>query len=151
MKKAFLVCAAILALAASATAQSATDSVKIKGTIILDYDELDSPEPFSGAGLFIVGEIGGNKYVLGTATTNAYGEFTFVMPKGEYEVGLWAYQNYKDYVLEIKEPKRKRIVDAQSNVYLGEWILDIESYFQYYFSGEMQKMKIDGVKVTVLY
>lgn len=148
MKKVLLVCLALLALAAGASAQNETDSVRISGKLILDFDELGNPEPFSGAELLILGNIDGNDYLLATATANQYGEFTFTMPKGKYEVGLWRYQAYKDYVLVLEVPSRRK-VDAQTNVYLGEWTPVIESHFQYYPAGEMQKMKINGVKVTV--
>ena len=148
MKNVFLVCLALIAFATSVSAQNVTDSVKISGKLILDYYELDYTEPFAGAELLIFGNIYGYDYLLATTTANDYGEFTFTMPKGEYEVGLWRYQVYKDDVL-ILERQTCRKVDAQTDVNLGEWIPVIESHFQYYSPGEMQKMKINGVKVTV--
>ena len=146
MKKILLLCATLLALAASVEAQNVTDSIRISGKIILDFDELDNPEPFSGVGLFIVGKIRGNDYILATATTNNHGEFTFRMPKGEYTVGIWGNQFYRNYALLLKGEHLK--VDAQSDIYLGEWTPVVEDYFRC-LDNVMQEMKIDGVKVTV--
>lgn len=146
MKNILLFCAALLALAASVEAQNVTDSIRISGKIILDFDELDNPEPFSGVGLFIVGKIRGNDYILATATTNNQGEFTFRMPKGEYTIGMWGNQLYRNYALLLEGTHRK--VNAQSDVYLGEWTPVVKEYYRY-LDDVMQEMKIDGVKVTV--
>ena len=146
MKKIMLLCAALLALAASVEAQNVTDSIRISGKIILDFDELDNPEPFSGVGLFIVGKIRGNDYILATATTNNHGEFIFRMPKGDYTVTMCVNQYYRNYALQLEGTLRK--VNAQSVVYLGEWTPVVKEYFRR-LDNVMQEMKIDGVKVTV--
>lgn len=146
MKKAILTLAVLCGIGFGAAAQSVTDSVRISGKIILNFDELDSPEPFSGAELAIIGNIMGKDYILAATTTNRYGEFTFKMPKGEYEVFLWRNQVYKDYALLLKQTHRK--VDAQTDVYIGELTPVIDKFFQYY-GDATQKMKIDGVKITV--
>ena len=141
-----LTLALLCSISFGAVAQSVADSVRISGKIILNFDELDSPEPFSGAELAIIGNIMGSDHILAVTTTNRYGEFTFTMPKGEYEVILWCNQVYKEYALLLKSLDCK--VDAQTDIYIGELTPIIDKFFQYY-GDAMQKMKIDGVKVTV--
>ena len=149
MRKAFLVCVVLLTLGANTWAQNETDSVRIRGKIILDFDELDSPKPFSGAGLFIISVIRGYLHILDTATANEQGEFTFTMPKGEYTVGLWVNQYYRNYAILLEDSNHKQI-DAQSDVYLGECTPVVKDYIRI-LDNVMQEMKIDGVKVSASY
>jgi hypothetical protein len=158
MKKISIFFAVLFMFASYAEAQSSADSVSIRGRILLDFDDIDVPEPFSGAELFIMDK--DSHRSLERAITNSFGEFTFLMPKGEYYIGLYGVQYYKDYWLFpekdftcIKPQYPFRKVDARTNVTLDEWTLVVKRYIQLPFwfgpNSEMQKMKIDGVKVTV--
>lgn len=54
--------------------------------------------------------------------------------------------SYRNYALLLEGTHRK--VNAQSDVYLGEWTPVVKEYYRY-LDDVMQEMKIDGVKVTV--
>ena len=90
MKKISIFFAVLFMFASYAEAQSSADSVSIRGRILLDFDDIDVPEPFSGAELFIMDK--DSHRSLKRATTNSFGEFTFLMPKGEYYIGLYGVQ-----------------------------------------------------------
>ena len=87
--------------------------------------------------------------ILDVTKTNSDGFFSFKMPKGKYR--LWLYNGvvFKDYGLFWEKGTNNRDIDAQTNVHIGDWYPIVSDYIQFYPNGQTQKMKIDGVKVTV--
>lgn len=135
------------AIASGAVAQNANDSVTIRGQILLAIEENNSPEPYPDAAILIEG---GGKILSETATNN-YGEFSFKMPKGLYELHLWKYQHYKHYPVML-EGDLQRKVDAQSSVDLGEWTVGVGVFIPLTWGPDSKmQIKIDGVNVTVQY
>ena len=147
MNKVILLFAFAFAIASGAVAQNANDSVTIRGQILLAIEENNSPEPYSDADILIVG---GGKILSETATNN-YGEFSFKMPKGLYELYLGKYQHYKHYPVML-EGDLHRTVDAQSSVDLGEWTVGIGALIPLTWGPDSKmQMKVDGVNVNLQY
>lgn len=145
MEKTVLLFAFALAFASGAVAQSANDSVTIRGQLLLAFEKNNRPEPYSDAAIVIEG---GGRFLLLT-TTNKYGEFEFKMPKGEYKLHLYTYQYYREFPIMLKGDLQRK-VDAQSSVDLGEWTVGVEQFIPLTFGPDSKmQMKIDGVNVTV--
>lgn len=145
MKKILMLCEAMVAMAFGVSAQNIGDSVIISGRILLDFEETDCPTPYEQIDVLI-----DNHYmILDVTKTNSDGFFSFKMPKGKYR--LWLYNGvvFKDYGLFWEKGTNNRDIDAQTNVHIGDWYPIVSDYIQFYPNGQTQKMKIDGVKVTV--
>ena len=147
MNKIIILFTFALVLASGAVAQNANDSITIRGQILLALEENNSPEPYPDAAILIEG---GGKILSETATNN-YGEFSFKMPKGLYELHLWKYQHYKHYPVML-EGDLHRTVDAQTSVDLGEWTVGAGVFIPLTWGPDSKmQMKVDGVNVTVQY
>ncbi|MCR4812225.1 MAG: hypothetical protein K5867_06485 [Bacteroidales bacterium] len=154
MRKAILILVVLCGICLGASAQSVGDSVMISGRLVLDFEGVDEPMPLEQEDVFIADHRADHLYfldVLGKTKTDRDGFFSFKMPKGKYIVWLFGHMVFKDYYIIMDMGTTHREIDAQTNVRLGDWKPAVEECIQipFYPDGEVQKMKVDGVKVTV--